>query len=91
MFMFYAFVLFFAVFSQSQGRFVFPCKYPQSQWCESREIAAECGVSASCFCVKIMNLALEQNTSLTLKYRLDMVLKYIKCANDNETCLSKSV
>lgn len=41
-------VLFFAVFSQCQGRFVFSCKYPQSQWCDSREIAAECGVLEQC-------------------------------------------
>ncbi|XP_067309864.1 gamma-interferon-inducible lysosomal thiol reductase [Pseudorasbora parva] len=43
-------VLFFAVFSLSKcsGRFVYSCKYPPSQWCDSEDIAAECGVLEQC-------------------------------------------
>lgn len=37
-----------AVLSQSHARFVFSCKYPPSQWCDSKEIAAECGVLEQC-------------------------------------------
>ncbi|KAF4117228.1 gamma-interferon-inducible lysosomal thiol reductase [Onychostoma macrolepis] len=43
-------VLLFAVCSLSEcsGRFVNSCKYPPSQWCDSRDIAAECGVLEQC-------------------------------------------
>ncbi|KAG1969616.1 gamma-interferon-inducible lysosomal thiol reductase [Pimephales promelas] len=43
-------VLFFAVLSLSKcsGRFIFSCKYPPSQWCDSEDIAAECGVLEQC-------------------------------------------
>ncbi|XP_051984901.1 gamma-interferon-inducible lysosomal thiol reductase [Xyrauchen texanus] len=51
MFCFKVFVLLFAAFTslnQAHGRFVFSCKYPPSQWCDSEEIAAECGVLKQC-------------------------------------------
>ncbi|XP_051990350.1 gamma-interferon-inducible lysosomal thiol reductase-like [Xyrauchen texanus] len=42
--MFYAFV---TLLNQAHGRFEF-CKYPPSKWCDTEEIAAECGVLEQC-------------------------------------------
>ncbi|XP_059419704.1 gamma-interferon-inducible lysosomal thiol reductase-like [Carassius carassius] len=43
-------VLLFAVcsLSKSSCRFLNSCSYPPSQWCDSRDIAAECGVLEQC-------------------------------------------
>ncbi|XP_016331558.1 gamma-interferon-inducible lysosomal thiol reductase-like [Sinocyclocheilus anshuiensis] len=43
-------VLLFAVCSLSKcsGRFANSCNYPPSQWCDSQDIAAECGVLEQC-------------------------------------------